>query len=95
MKNPHAQALGALGGKSKSEAKSKASKENGKKGGRPKVCKKCDDQGMITEVKNGAHYGHSCDCGKYHRLMNARWDNVNIADLLSYGARRIQEKGGK
>ena len=35
MKNPHAQALGSLGGQSKSEAKKKASAENGKKGGRP------------------------------------------------------------
>jgi hypothetical protein len=36
MKNPHAQAMGSLGGKSTSEAKIKASKENGKKGGYPK-----------------------------------------------------------
>lgn len=35
-KNPHAAALGKLGGASKSDAKKKASKENGKKGGRPK-----------------------------------------------------------
>jgi hypothetical protein len=34
-KNPNAQALGSLGGKSKSDAKKKASAENGKKGGRP------------------------------------------------------------
>ncbi len=32
MKNPHAQALGRI----KSEKKAKSSKENGKKGGRPK-----------------------------------------------------------
>lgn len=37
MKNPHAQALGRLGGKSTSEAKKKASRENGKKGGKHKV----------------------------------------------------------
>ena len=36
MKNPHAQALGKLGGKKKSKKKSLTSKENGKKGGRPK-----------------------------------------------------------
>ena len=35
-KNPHAVALGKLGGKVKSEKKSAAVRENGKKGGRPK-----------------------------------------------------------
>lgn len=35
-KNPHAVALGKLGGRSKSEAKVSASRANGKKGGRPK-----------------------------------------------------------
>ncbi len=35
-KNPHAQALGKLGGKVRSEKKKKTSAENGKKGGRPK-----------------------------------------------------------
>lgn len=34
-KNLAAVALGRLGGKSKSKKKSKASRENGKKGGRP------------------------------------------------------------
>jgi hypothetical protein len=36
MKNKAAQQLGRLGGKKTSEAKKAASKENGKKGGRPK-----------------------------------------------------------
>lgn len=36
MKNQSAVALGKLGGKSKSEKKIQASRENGKKGGRPK-----------------------------------------------------------
>lgn len=36
MKNKHAQQLGKLGGQVKSEAKTKAVRENGKKGGRPK-----------------------------------------------------------
>jgi hypothetical protein len=36
IKNKSAQALGRLGGKTKSKAKSKAAKENGKLGGRPK-----------------------------------------------------------
>ena len=35
--NKHAQALGKLGGSVKSEAKTKAVRENGKKGGRPKL----------------------------------------------------------
>jgi hypothetical protein len=36
MKNPHAVALGRLGGQQTSEAKRRSSAENGKKGGRPK-----------------------------------------------------------
>lgn len=36
MKNPHAQALGKLGGSAKSEHKQISSALNGKKGGRPK-----------------------------------------------------------
>lgn len=35
-KNPHAVALGRLGGKKKSIAKAEAVRINGKKGGRPK-----------------------------------------------------------
>ena len=35
-KNPHAVALGTLGGRSKSEAKQRSSRNNGKLGGRPK-----------------------------------------------------------
>jgi len=34
--NPHAVALGRKGGKAKSPAKAAASRENGKKGGRPR-----------------------------------------------------------
>jgi len=37
MKNQNAVALGRLGGSVKSEAKAKAARENGKKGGRPKT----------------------------------------------------------
>lgn len=36
MKNKHAVELGRLGGKARTEAKKKASRENGKKGGKPK-----------------------------------------------------------
>lgn len=36
MKNQAAVELGRLGGSAKSEKKAKASRENGKKGGRPK-----------------------------------------------------------
>lgn len=39
MKNPHAVALGRKGGKVTSEAKAQSSRENGKKGGRPKLKK--------------------------------------------------------
>jgi hypothetical protein len=35
-KNPHAVILGRKGGKARSAAKTKAVRENGKKGGRPK-----------------------------------------------------------
>jgi hypothetical protein len=35
-KNPHAVALGRLGGKVKSDAKTAAVRENGKRGGRPR-----------------------------------------------------------
>lgn len=39
MANPHAAALGRLGGQVKSEAKTAAARENAKKGGRPKGSK--------------------------------------------------------
>lgn len=41
-KNPHAVALGRLGGSVKSEAKARAVRENGKLGGRPRKEKKKD-----------------------------------------------------
>lgn len=37
MKNPHAVALGKLGGKAKSNAKVEAARLNGRKGGRPRI----------------------------------------------------------
>lgn len=39
--NRHAKALGKLGGKVKSEAKTAAVRENGKLGGRPAGCSEC------------------------------------------------------
>jgi hypothetical protein len=45
MTNKAAQALGKLGGKVKSKAKAKASRENGKLGGRPPSCPKCSTPG--------------------------------------------------
>lgn len=38
-KNPHAVALGKLGGKAKSQLKQEAARANGRKGGRPKKTK--------------------------------------------------------
>lgn len=38
-KNPHAVALGKLGGQQRTKAKIDAARENGKKGGRPKTIK--------------------------------------------------------
>jgi len=35
-KNPHAAALGALGGQASTDAKANAARENGKRGGRPR-----------------------------------------------------------
>ena len=39
-KNPAAVTMGRLGGKAKTPAKAAASRENGKKGGRPRKCKR-------------------------------------------------------
>lgn len=49
MKNINAVELGRLGGSVKSEAKAKAARENGKKGGRPK--KKSWEKGGIENEK--------------------------------------------
>ncbi len=47
MKNPAAQSLGKLGGRSKSDAKSAAARLNGKRGGRPKGSKIAPASGPI------------------------------------------------
>ena len=54
-KNPHAVALGKLGGKAKTSAKVEASRFNGKKGGRPhKTAQEREDEAtdqMMKRVK--------------------------------------------
>lgn len=53
MKNKAAQALGRLGGKAKSEAKTETARKNGAKGGRP---------GMYSVSQNGQTLQHSISC---------------------------------
>ena len=50
--NKHAQELGRLGGKKTSEAKAKAARENGKKGGRPldPKCEICGQHHWINSA---------------------------------------------
>lgn len=55
MKNKAAVSLGRLGGKVKSEAKTKAVRENGKKGGRPKQC-------VCLQNQWGLHDRMNCGC---------------------------------
>jgi hypothetical protein len=43
-KNPAAVALGKLGGRVRSDAKAKAARENGKKGGRPRKKPRATDR---------------------------------------------------
>jgi hypothetical protein len=50
-KNRNAVALGRLGGRSKSKAKTDAARENGKKGGRPRLCKKLYAYGFARAAK--------------------------------------------
>jgi len=54
-----------------------------------KKCTKCDKRGM---VKDGPYSAHSCDCGKYQKLMNKQFKNIKIENLLAYGMMRIEEK---
>jgi hypothetical protein len=62
-------------------------------------CNKCDERGMIVEIKDGGHHGHSCDCGKYGRYIKAKFNEKfggdpveQINNLLNYGRQRIEEK---
>jgi hypothetical protein len=65
MKNKAAQEFGKLGGSSRSEAKTQASRSNGAKGGRPRVkapvpkkqripCFVCPDCKAVTPIKEGS-----------------------------------------
>ena len=56
-KNPHAQALGAIGGKSTSDAKKNAARENGKKGGRPRLKTFCHTHKDYDECKGWVRFG--------------------------------------
>lgn len=63
MKNKHAQQLGKLGGQVKSEAKAKAVRENGKKGGRPRKC--------FCLLNNwGLHDRMNCTCERHCNKEN-------------------------
>lgn len=75
-KNPHAVALGRIGGKVKSEAKKQSSRENGKKGGRPK--NRIDWPSLLggrfggltlTKLEPGCMATCLCICGKTHYLL--------------------------
>lgn len=55
-------------------------------------CTKCDDRGMITEVKNGSYYGHSCPCGKHNRIMDEMFKDFTLWELLGYAKQRINDK---
>ena len=54
-------------------------------------CTKCDERGMIADPKiKGA--AHSCECGKYNRIIKERFEGVKIEDLIKYARIRIQDK---
>lgn len=55
-------------------------------------CTKCDDSGMIYERTAQSISGHSCDCGKYHRVMEEKFKDIKIEDLLAYAQSRMKEK---
>lgn len=69
--NKAAQALGALGGAVKSEEKAKASRKNGKRGGRPKskkygCCPRCFPEGQKGAVLKRE--------GKYVEDAETKWE---------------------
>ena len=76
-KNPAAQALGRLGGYTKTEAKSEASRANGKKGGRPTI----DIAPMLNLIDQD---GPLCLADYYRKQYPAEWrkavrlDKINV-----------------
>lgn len=56
------------------------------------ICNKCDEDGSIFKDHGSYVTSHSCDCGKYHRVMEAKFKDVSIEDLLNYGRARVIEK---
>ena len=56
-------------------------------------CNKCDERGMIIDTPSPSYSAHSCPCGESHRLMEEKFKNVSIEDLLNYGRARAEEKG--
>jgi hypothetical protein len=69
IRNPHAVELGRLGGQAKSEAKTQAARENAKKGGRPKLCKKIYASGSF-ERRCDRKSGHKGPCSGDHPWTN-------------------------
>jgi hypothetical protein len=73
-KNKNAVALGHIGGKKTSEAKTRAARENGKKGGRPR-CKKLYARGVARSPAYCDRVsGHKGLCsGDYQKPNSQRW----------------------
>lgn len=69
QKNPHAVALGKLGGSKSTEAKKEAARANGRKGGRPKKCIKvgCNNVATTTfkKIKNNCYGEPVCANHEY------------------------------
>jgi hypothetical protein len=76
MKNPHAVALGKLGGKVKSDRKTEAARKNGKKGGRPRKYLKVMAETHIDGYRNREDIvmRHK-RTGKLYRILS-RYDQV-------------------
>jgi hypothetical protein len=70
-KNPHAVALGRKGGLSRSDAKIRAAKENGKLGGAPK---KMRDHSEDCSYLQGSE---TCDCGAVDEYLSKSSDHLS------------------
>lgn len=65
QKNPHAVALGKLGGSKSSKAKQEAARANGQKGGRPR--KKCDLTCHYKRCRTAKRFGTDyCSDHQHH-----------------------------